>query len=409
MIKEKCTDKIKEISINVVQTEIESIRKKDITKTGLRIYKDGYIGISGGLGKIDEKDMERKARENLNLHIPYPCEASRDHIEEVDNAANSLSDEEFADEMEEVLILLKKEYDDFIFSNQMRMVEVENRLLNDVGLNLTYKDKMVEITLLIKEKTSANIFDTVFVYRDRIFDKERLILSLDDMIRGYKNRVDIPKEDNMPVIFSVTDELILSKFAEELNGYKFGTGASLFRKLAGQEKFSKDLTIYQSAEVEDMNLIPFFDAEGVVNKDYRYALIEKGKIICPYTDKKTSKEFNLPLTGSAYAEYDKVPSLSRPYIKIEPENKTLKEIMNGRMGIIAVVASGGDFTSDGTFGTPIQVPFLTDGDKILGRLPELNVSGHIYKMFGEDYLGTFKDKALFGERGTVVNLNVKKI
>jgi PmbA protein len=115
------------------------------------------------------------------------------------------------------------------------------------------------------------------------------------------------------------------------------------------------------------------------------------------------------LTGSAYAEYDKVPSLSRPYIKIEPENKTLKEIMNGRMGIIAVVASGGDFTSDGTFGTPIQVPFLTDGDKILGRLPELNVSGHIYKMFGEDYLGTFKDKALFGERGTVVNLNVKKI
>lgn len=59
--------------------------------------------------------MERKARENLNLHIPYPCEASRDHIEEVDNAANSLSDEEFADEMEEVLILLKKEYDDFIF------------------------------------------------------------------------------------------------------------------------------------------------------------------------------------------------------------------------------------------------------------------------------------------------------
>jgi PmbA protein len=158
MIKEKCTDKIKEISINVVQTEIESIRKKDITKTGLRIYKDGYIGVSGGLGKIDEKDMERKAKENLNLHIPYPCEASRDHIEEVDNAANSLSDEEFVDEMEEVLILLKKKYDDFIFSNQMRMVEVENRLLNDVGLNLTYKDKTVEITLLIKEKNFRQYF-----------------------------------------------------------------------------------------------------------------------------------------------------------------------------------------------------------------------------------------------------------
>lgn len=31
---------------------------------------------------------------------------------------------------------------------------------------------------------------------------------------------------------------------------------------------------------------PFFDAEGVVNNEYRYALIEKGVINTPYTDKK---------------------------------------------------------------------------------------------------------------------------
>lgn len=36
MIKEKCTDKIKEISINVVQTEIESIRKKRYNKDRIK-------------------------------------------------------------------------------------------------------------------------------------------------------------------------------------------------------------------------------------------------------------------------------------------------------------------------------------------------------------------------------------
>lgn len=33
MIKEKYINSIKEISLNVVQTDIKSIRKKDITKT----------------------------------------------------------------------------------------------------------------------------------------------------------------------------------------------------------------------------------------------------------------------------------------------------------------------------------------------------------------------------------------
>ena len=32
MIKEKYINRVKEISINIVQTEIESVRKKDITK-----------------------------------------------------------------------------------------------------------------------------------------------------------------------------------------------------------------------------------------------------------------------------------------------------------------------------------------------------------------------------------------
>ena len=91
-----------------------------------------------------------------------------------------------------------------------------------------------------------------------------------------------------------------------MNGYKIGTKASLFTNFLGEKKFSDKFTLYQSAEEEDLTGIEFFDAEGVVNPDYKYTLIENGKIITPYTDKKTAAQFNLPLTGSASADYDKV-------------------------------------------------------------------------------------------------------
>ena len=72
MIKEKYINRVKEISLNVVQTEVESVRKKDILKTGLRVYDKGYIGIAGGLGRVDEEELERRAIDNLSLKYLTP-------------------------------------------------------------------------------------------------------------------------------------------------------------------------------------------------------------------------------------------------------------------------------------------------------------------------------------------------
>lgn len=60
MIKEKYIKNLKEISINIVQSNIKSVRKKDITKTGFRVYDNGFIGIAGAVGKIDEVELEKE-------------------------------------------------------------------------------------------------------------------------------------------------------------------------------------------------------------------------------------------------------------------------------------------------------------------------------------------------------------
>ena len=406
MIREKYIKNYNEISINIVQSNIESIRKKDITKTGFRVYENDFIGIAGAVGNVNEAELEKGAIENLKLEIPYPYEVSTNMIKSVDYRKEILSNEEFVKEVEELLEILRQEFPDFIFSNKIYIQEFETKLTNDSGLDLSHIDRIFVMSIVIKEKSSINVFDGFLSYIDREYDRDIILDNIREVLTAYKNEVKLPKVGKLPVIFTEYDSLPLMKIINEMNGYKVGTGASLFTDFIGEKKFSDKFTLYQSAEEEDLIVTEFFDAEGVVNPDFIYTLIEKGKIITPYTDKKTAAQFNLPLTGSASADYDKVPSLEPKNLKVKTSDKSLKELLNGELGVLVYIASGGDFTQEGVFGTPVQLAFLTDGEKLLGKLPELKVSGELYSMFGEDYIGKSKDKALLGQRAMALNLDV---
>lgn len=406
MIKEKYTNRVKEISVNIVQTDIDSVRKKDILKTGLRVYDKGYIGVAGAMGKADEEDLERRAIDNLSLKIPYPCEPSENLKMHLDYREDIFSDEEFVREADEVLKVLRDEFSDFTFSNKMYLFEMETGLTNDLGLDLLHRDRLLTVEFVIKEKASANVFDAFAIYATRQYNREELLNIIREELTAYRNPVKLPKEGKLPVVFMDFDMVPVSKLIDELNGYKLGTGASLFKDFIGEKKFNENFTFYQSAEKEDLRFIEFFDAEGVVNEGFKYALIENGRIMSPYTDKKTAHKFNLPLTGSAVGEYDKVPSLSPRYFKVKSSDKTLKELLNGKMAVAVVIASGGDFTAEGVFGTPVQLAFLTDGERLIGRLPELKLSGELYSMFGEDFIGKSKDKAFLGQQALALYLNV---
>ncbi|MDU5083106.1 metallopeptidase TldD-related protein [uncultured Tissierella sp.] len=408
MIKEKYIKNLKEISINILQSNIKSVRKKDITKTGFRVYENGFVGIAGAVGKVDELELEKRAIENLRLEIPYPYEPSTNLVKKVDYRKETLSHEEFVKEVEELLEILKKEFPDFIFSNNIYIKDFETKLINNKGIDLTHIDRVVVASIVIKEKNSVNVFDALSTYIDREYSRDKILNNIRGMLTAYKNKIELPSKGKRPVVFIADDGLTLMKVVEEMNGYKVGTGASLFKDFIGEKKFSDKFTLYQSAEEEELSGVEFFDAEGVVNPDYKYTLIENGRIITPYTDKKTASQFNLPLTGSASAEYDKVPSLAPRNLVVKSSDKTLKELLNGQLGIAVLIASGGDFTQEGVFGTPVQLAFLTDGEKLLGRLPELTISGELYSMFGDDFVGKSQDK-LLGQKAIVFNLDVDYI
>ncbi|HXL05133.1 MAG TPA: metallopeptidase TldD-related protein, partial [Bacillota bacterium] len=139
----------------------------------------------------------------------------------------------------------------------------------------------------------------------------------------------------------------------------------------------------------------FFDMEGVVLPEDRYVLIEAGKPVSVFADKKTAELYNLPHTGSASGAYDDMPSLATVPLRFRTDSQDLKKALNGQPAILTVISSGGDFTPDGSFAAPVQVSFLFDGERIIGKLPEFTMRSHLSKMLGEDYIGTFENTVFY--------------
>ncbi|MDP2867095.1 MAG: peptidase U62, partial [Elusimicrobiota bacterium] len=68
-------------------------------------------------------------------------------------------------------------------------------------------------------------------------------------------------------------------------------------------------------------------------------------------------------------------------------------------------------TNEGGFGTPAQVAFLMKDGKLVGRLPQLQLSSTVYDMYGKDFLGVSSDTImpLSNNRWLGFQLDVRKM
>lgn len=403
MVKELYKEIIKETSINVTGTKIDSIRRKNLTKCGCRVYDNGYIGIAGCYGEPTEETWNQ-ALINLASQTPYSYETEKNKERIRDLRKIDLSEEDYIQDMERLLEILQKEYPQFLLNNKMSLSETEVSISNDAGLHYVNYDRTIDTSILIKHKDSVNVFDSGIFYISREYNFEELLGEARSSLDGYLINCNLPK-DRMPVILQ--QEEILSKFTESLNGEALGKGVSLFKDKMKTSIFHEDFSLYQDRSARPYH-VPFFDMEGTVSEGDCVTLIDKGTIKYAYTDKKNAGLFSLPLTGAAGGEYDDVPSLSSPSLNAAYGSRTLKELLGGELAVFAKITSGGDYTSSGDFATPIQDAYLTDGERILGRLPELSISSNLYEMFGKDFVGCSSDKPFMTSHALVIRMGVSQ-
>lgn len=390
MIREKYSIKQNETSLNIVQGKVEAVRSKNIQKTAVRLYDKGKISVSGGFGNVDEEMLTRQAEEDFGMNIAYSPEPEKEHIEKREASADIEDPQELLQESETLLAELRRQQPDFSFSNKISMNKIDHSLQNDSGLDLRDKQTILAFDLLIKEKKSANIMDAFSSYSGMKYDRQEFLRLTNMICDAYKITMEL-KSGEYPVVFLEADITYKTKMLRDLHGLLLASGGSYFSDKIGQKIFNENFTVYQTRNPEDGVYKPFFDLEGVSNPDERFSLIENGVIKNGYMSKLYAEQFKMAKTGSAGGEFDAVPNIGIPTLSIKPSGKTVKEILNGMPGLLVILAFGGDFTPEGSFGTPVQLAYQFDGENFIGRVPEFKLSGHINKMFGEGFMGVSID------------------
>ena len=103
-----------------------------------------------GLYTPDEQPERRSIQQSLFPTKPMP-QNSNCIIGQISISDGLLGDKAFVDKAKELLARLKETCPAFLFSNNILKTEHEISLVNDVGLDLSYRAGVYQLDLVMKE------------------------------------------------------------------------------------------------------------------------------------------------------------------------------------------------------------------------------------------------------------------
>ena len=392
------------VTLNVTAGRIDSFRQIEKTTGTVRVYENGCIGVAGSLGEPDEAELTKKAQEALNFGIPYPerlegpLEAEELHDEEI------IPIPEFIPTMQSFLDRLGALCPRFALSNKISMDYQRTEYKNSKGRRLVSSGRSLDISLIAQNRGSGNLFDTGFGWSGNTFDEEALLKEFKREYDAFYKPADL-EPGRYPVVMEAA--IVVSRFFNHFVGDLYAAGASLLAGKLNEKVFSETLTVRDDHNPATAECACFFDTEGCIAPDYRPTLIENGVLKGLLTTKKTADAYGLPNLGTADAAYDGVPGLGFSRLYPEATARSLRELVPGK-AILVAIASGGDATPDGHFATPVQMSYLLENGELVGRLPDISVSGDFFDLLGKDYIGTVHNDPLDGAIFTAFTMNVEK-
>ncbi len=405
MEKEKYTQRNKYSTVKIVENKIVSFDKTDAIQYSFRVYKDGFAGIHYQQGKMSDEEGFAKAEKNLELKRPYPFELETG-VRSRDKTEKPLTDEELMSTAEKVLKYLHKKYPDYTFNGNVGTSLWDEHVENSLGMDYSCKDGNSVIGISFKHKDSKDISDGYISFTQRTIKLRQFYKIADNFLANFTKTLPMPEE--CIIVDKYYD--YTGKLNESLSLEKLKLGTSLLSGKVGQKLFSDDLTVLHDVSDKNTWMASFWDGDGVVPKGDKVYFIKNGKVLRGYCDKKIAKKFKTKTTGNAGFNYSDIPGGSFNTMNFKIGNKSVKELLNGKLGIIPVQSFGGGFKEKGEYTMPVQIGLLTDGEKILGRVPPFTISTNMFDMFGKDFLGVAKyNKEIFNDKVMLFKCQVGKL
>ena len=402
-IREKITTLTVTSKAAIEESKIVSFDKNSAEEHCFRVYDGESMGIEYIQGKCVEEDGYKKADENLSLKRPYkftPETGSRHR----DKTEKDYTDKELLDIARGALGYLREKHPDYIYTGSVSRRKVTDAMTNSLGLDYSNTDCAVTIEISFKHKDSKDICDGWFQIGQRTYEPGKFTDMADNYLTNFTKIVDLPEE----LIVQTQYYEYLGKFYEILNAENIALGTSLLSGKIGKKIFADDLTLMNNVSDKETWFSPFFDGEGVVNPGDVRVFVENGVLLSGFADKYTADKYGVPHTGNAGFSMTDIPCPGFLNLQIKRSEKTVKELLDGRLTVVPVIASGGGFNEKGDYVTPVQTALLCDGERILGRLPEFALKCNLFDIFGSSFIGVGSDDPVFNDKQILVRMEYSR-
>lgn len=391
MEKEYLINKSNEITLNFTDGKVDSYREKDETQATVRVYDKGVIGVAGELGDPDFAELEAQAVAKLSDGIPYPCKLNKGVKKSVLRSKPIVAEKDVVRISKRLTKKLAAACPRFLINGKTQISRCSGSYKNTQDTELAYENNGFQIFLQLKDKDSSNIADAYYGVSVSRYGKvtENKVVNdvktLHDAFFGEK--ITLP-DGKYPVIVGSYD--VFTLILKDVIAEYYVSGGSLFNGKLGEKIFSEKLSVAVDRNPVTNRSTAFYDSEGEIAPSYRAAIVEKGVFKRVLTTKNTSAMFRLPLSKTALAPYDGVPAIGVPGLYVQSTAPDLKTLLGSEKAVFIAITSGGDITTEGVVGMPVQLAFLVENGKFTARLTDFSASGNIKEMLGDDFVGVSK-------------------
>jgi PmbA protein len=381
--------------LGITASRIDSVRSGQETKTVVRLYDGGTIGVASAVGEYNEADLDNQAEQALSLGISYPVSPNAARREHFAREGRRYTTPELVAFTQELLTPLRAEFPQLLLSYGVTTTEAELSIRNDLGLDLSYTSTHTEVGLVAKEKGSPNIIDTFAGVDGTDITLEGTLRAVRRIFQAYANYLGKPESGHQRVVFAGlwSYQPLFQLFQSDCTAPKYAKGSSVFAGRIDDEGigFHENFRLVDTRDHRQVPVCPF-DLEGTLRAQSDVDLVRGGALRAVAASRKDAARYELPATGSAIGKLTHPPLSGIAALRAMPTAPALRDLLDGEPAILVWFQAGGNCNRRGDLAIPAMTLFKVDGEgELIGRLDPCTLSGNLYTIFGEDFVGVSEE------------------
>lgn len=368
--------------------QIESIES---TGLGLRIWKNGRVGLATAYGAIAAADLVDQAISLSDLNEPAEIllrDSTTTNYQTLYSPENGqeVSVEVMIDWGKQAIAQVLEHYPEAICGADWDCSRETLRIINSRGLDCGYTDITVDGSLSAELTRGDDLLSVWYGQSERgNLNPDAIAQKVLQRLKWANKNAPMKSSQKTPVMFTAkAADLLWGVVAIAMSGRQVQQQTTPWLDKIGQPIISNTFSVSQKPNL-GVYSAPF-DDEGTPTEEITW--IDRGVLQGFYGDIRTCKELGIPATGNGFrGDLGNYPSPGLFNLAIASDQTISGDIIELaatlKNGMIVDQVLGDESDISGNFSVNIDLGYRVKNGEIIGRVKDTMLSGNIYKALNQ--------------------------